>query len=133
MVPDESKTTALSPEAVQLHRTDQRYLTLRTLFRCGLGAFVAWTALKAVEALAGQSTSVAMTLIFSVLFEFKLAIAITLAGCCAIWALLERSLRRKKVASLQGRIRSLESGIDPNRTSSGLTPGGKTNPLDRRS
>ncbi len=47
-----------------------------------------------------------------------------------VWAILERSLRLKKVASMQKHILELEKRLDPNRTSSMLTHKGETNPED---
>ena len=41
-----------------------------------------------------------------------------------LWAFLERSGRKRKTAKLTGRITELETIIDPNRSSSGLSPTG---------
>lgn len=49
-------------------------------------------------------------------------------GCAYGW--YERKLRQKSVDRLHGRIKHLETDIDPNRTSSGLTTRGETNPRD---
>ncbi len=43
-----------------------------------------------------------------------------------LYGWLQRRLRYKKTENLQGRIKSLELQLDPNRTSSGLTPKGET-------
>ncbi len=43
-----------------------------------------------------------------------------------IYGLIQRELRRRKTAYLQGRIVRLEQQIDPGRTSSGLTTRGET-------
>ena len=48
-----------------------------------------------------------------------------------MWAVAERWLRHRKVSTMQTRIIELELAIDPKRTSSGLTRGGRTNPRDR--
>ena len=46
------------------------------------------------------------------------------------WAVCERALRRRMVSKMESRIKELELSIDPNRTTSGLTIHGKTNPND---
>jgi hypothetical protein len=95
--------------------------------------FVAWVAFGAIRTFAGQSTelSVALSLALTALFEIKFVAAITLAGSCAVWAVAERIVRRWKTDQLARRIRELETEIDPNRSTSGLTSTGRTNPRDR--
>src|ERR1700722_14618682 len=113
--------------------TDQVFRTVRTLIRCGTVAIIAYWAFQALEALAGQDTklSIALSLVFTALVDIKFAAAVSLAGGTTAWAVLERRLRLQKVDSLQGRIKQLEQMIDPNRSSSGLTTQGQTNPQDR--
>lgn len=53
-----------------------------------------------------------------------------LALVSIIWALRERRLRQEKTEYLTNRIRTLESYIDPQRTSSNLATTGKTHPED---
>ena len=54
-----------------------------------------------------------------------------IAVVAALYGLLERELRRRKTAYLQGRITKLEEQIHPGRTSSGLTARGETNRMDQ--
>ena len=86
---------------------------------------------QAISALAGQETHVLVETALSVFAEFDLAISIALTGLAAAWAVLERSLRHRKVEYLQDRIRMLETSIDPRRSTSNLTTKGKTNPEDK--
>ena len=51
----------------------------------------------------------------------------------ALWAILERSLRKRKTKKLTKRIEHLETKLDPQRTSSGLLSTGDTHPNDERS
>ena len=122
-----------SQERVQLYATDQLYRTIRTAIRGGVAVAIFYFAFHAVEALAGQDTnlSVAMTLVLSAFADFRFAFAITLGGAGAAWAMVERSLRHRKVDYMQGRIKELEGRLDPSRSSSGLTTAGKTNPRDK--
>jgi hypothetical protein len=118
----------------EVRRIDQRYTTLRTLIRCVAGIVLAYFMFHSVEAFAGKSTEVSMAfaLVVNALVEFKFIAAITLAGVASAWAVVERWLRHRTVKSMQDRIRSLENEIDPNRSTSGLTPTGETNPRDVR-
>jgi hypothetical protein len=50
----------------------------------------------------------------------------TIAVVAILYGLVERELRRRKTAYLQGRIAKLESKIDPDRSSSGLNKRGET-------
>jgi hypothetical protein len=113
--------------------TDQLYRTIRTLIRSATVATIFYWGFQCLQVLAGQDTklSIAVSLVFSALADIKFAAALTMAGSTTAWAIMERTLRHRKVDSMQGRIRQLEQMIDPNRTSSGLTTQGKTHPRDR--
>jgi hypothetical protein len=113
-----------------IERTEQLFATWRTAIRTGGWCFTAYMAAEAITALAGQSTNVAVTATLSLLADLKFVLSITLAGAATAWALAERNLRHRKVEQMQGRIRALETACDPGRTSSELTPKGKTNPKD---
>jgi hypothetical protein len=112
---------------------DQGFRTLRTLIWALTVAFIFYTASRSVEALAGHDTklSVALSVIFDALVDLKFVFAISLAGAGVAWGVIERAVRLRKVDYMQGRIKELEERIDPNRTSSGLTTRGTTNPRDR--
>jgi hypothetical protein len=84
-----------------------------------------------VISVAGLETIIAVKLAF--LADFRFSIAIALSVFASGWAIGERVLRHRKVEYFQSRIKLLETRIDPNRTSSGLTPMGKTNPKDKLS
>lgn len=116
---------------VELARIDQLWRTVRTLIRSVAAVAGIYLAAKALAPLAGKETIVSLAL--SVAADFKFAVSIVLGGIAAAWAVVERSLRHRKTEYLQARIRELETQIDSNRSSSGLTPKGKTNPADRRS
>lgn len=47
-----------------------------------------------------------------------------------VWGFLERRLRLRKVETMQAHIKKLEIRLDPNRSTSGLTSAGQTNPRD---
>jgi hypothetical protein len=103
--------------------------TARTLIRtCGVVTAI-YICRGFLSAIAGKETILALKLSF--LADIRFAIAVSLAVAASGWALAERWLRHRKVESMQGRIRDLELKIDPNRTTTGLTPKGKTNPRDK--
>jgi hypothetical protein len=121
--------SAKSAERIELYRIDQRYKTCRTLLRCLFGVGAVFYLHDIFSVLAGETTKLAFEL--SVLADVRLVLTLTLTGCAAAWGAIERTLRYRKVEQLQGRIKELELRIDPRRTSSGLTPKGKTNPRDK--
>lgn len=86
---------------------------------------------KALSAFAGEETrfSVFLSLLAS---EAPFCTISVVLGCGGGWyGWRQRQLRGKTIDRLQGRIRDLETNIDPNRTSSGLTTFGQTHPTDR--
>jgi len=111
----------------------EKYRTARTGIRALGFVTVFYFGFRAIEAMAGQDTSIsiALSLIFTAFSELKFFFALSLAGLLGAWGVAERYLRHRKVEFLQGRIKSLETTIDPQRTSSQLTIEGKTNPRDR--
>lgn len=118
---------------LDLRRVDQWYLTLRTAIRGGCAVAVAYFGFEALKHFAGESTrvDVALSLFLSAIAEMKVFALLSLTGAACAWGFLERALRHRKVERMQGRIRELETLIDPNRSSSGLTPAGRTHPEDR--
>lgn len=115
--------------ALAHHRLDLIYSLFRTLIIGGSCAGVVYLLPPVIEPLAGKNTLLALNLAF--LGDIKFVVSIGLTGCAAGWAVVERTLRHRKVEYLQGRIRELEERIDPARTSSRLTTKGKTNPEDK--
>jgi hypothetical protein len=117
-------------ERLEFNRINQRYSTIRTLVRAAGVVLVVFFMSQTLKSLSGQATSVIVSATLSLFADVKFALAITLAGAASVWAVAERMLRRRKVEYMQGRIRELEMRIDPNRTTSGLTTRGMTNPRD---
>ena len=113
----------------ELAQTAEIYATIRTGLRWAGAAACIFVSSYVIEPLAGENT--ALSIAVSLLADIKFAVAVSLAGGAVAWAAVERALRHRKTENLQGRIRELETYIDPDRSTSGLTPKGKTNPKDK--
>jgi hypothetical protein len=109
---------------------EQIYGTIRIGLRCGMWVLVARYGYLAIDALSGKSTAVVLSWGLAVIADWRVSISVTLTGFAALWALLERRVRQRTVERLHRRIREVETIIDPNRSSSSLTPRGTTNPRD---
>jgi hypothetical protein len=119
---------------LELHRLDQQYHTMRTAIRGAFWLGAAYFGFGTIGQFAGRSTDVdlALSLVITALIELKVMIAIVMTGAACAWAAIERTLRHRTIAKMQGRIRQLETNIDPQRSTSSLTPTGQTNPADKR-
>lgn len=90
----------------------------------------AYFAYKSVSALAGRTTIA--SIIVRVLGQLRLpeilGSGVGLVG--VVYGLGQRSLRRRNIRRLAKAKQELETRLDPDRTSSGLTPLGTTRPED---
>lgn len=128
MTPRIPPTSARNDVILDRERINQRYALARTVVRTAGVVAAVYFVSQQIASLAGEQTMVAIEL--AILGDFKFVASITLAGAAAVWAIVERRLRYRKVEYMQGRIRELEQKIDPRRSSSGLTLKGTTNPRD---
>ena len=117
-------------ERLALARIEERYRTVRTLVKAVSWVGAVYLAREIVQVLAGETTRLVFEL--SVLADVRFALTLTLAGAATTWAIVERVVRHRKVEQMSGRIKELETRLDPSRSSSGLTPKGKTNPKDKK-
>lgn len=116
---------------VTMNRDSQVYKTARRLGLYILIGFCMWQARLAIDALAGRTTSVYFQGLLSLAAEFHIQILVTVTVGAIAWALVERYLRQRMIARLSELNAKLEMQRDPKRSSSGLTPHGKTHPRDR--
>jgi hypothetical protein len=123
-------TSQRSAGTLALYRTEQRHKTVRFALRYGAFCFLALMSYRAIDRLAGQETSVLISLLIDVFADLKFVFALSVSGVSVAWAMTERIIRKKTVKRLHSRIKKLEIHIDPKRTSSGLTDEGDTNPDD---
>jgi hypothetical protein len=115
--------------AFELYRVDARYSTARTAIRWFFAVLIVGAIGWALQPFAGKNTAV--TFFLSFVADLKFVFSVTVALGAAGWALIERGLRYHKTKYLQDRIKKLETEIDPQRSTSGLTRTGRTNPKDR--
>jgi hypothetical protein len=120
--------SARSHERLSLARIEERYRTLRLAIKAAGWVAGIYIFREIAQSLAGESTRFELSVLADVKFAFTLSLAV---GGCA-WGAIERVLRHRKVEQMSGRIKELETRLDPNRSSSGLTPRGKTNPKDKK-
>ncbi|HTW33875.1 MAG TPA: hypothetical protein VMD53_04585 [Rhizomicrobium sp.] len=127
----DNSVLATAADKLALQRLLQTHATIRTVVRWVAIVAIAGVAEQGVAALAGHSTSVIVSMALGLFADLKFSLLVTWAGGATFWAFLERNLRKRKVENMQGRIRSLEQRLDPNRSTSGLLPDGSTNPRDK--
>lgn len=115
------------------HESAQIYSTIRTAIRTVGVVVIFYFLFQCVGEFAGTSTDLAVagSFVLAALINLKFAFAIALTGLACAWGAVERYLRQRQINQFSSRIRELETTIDPNRSSSQLTPWGGTNPQDR--
>ena len=104
---------------------------LQTFIRWGIGFCIASKGFDTLVELKGTSTKLDLDIFVSLLGKnfLVVVICIAIAICSIAWALIERWLKQQVVRKL-GNTSKREIQLDPNRSSSNLTPEGKTNPED---
>ena len=100
-------------------------------FICGLLLAVAYWTREVLVAYAGKSTLADIAIRLAAELHIDRALAYLFGSGGILYGLRQRSLRQRNLRRLTPRAHELERRIDPNRTSSGLTPSGTTNPKDR--
>ena len=102
----------------------------KTLIKFGTLAFWGFCLWQIAFVLAGKVTLADIGIGFLGSFTISNSVALLFGGGGVIYAIRERRNRIKELQKYSKRTILLEQRIDPNRTSSNLTPKGETNPLD---
>ena len=109
--------------------------TIGTACRWGGAAVIVYYLYKSVEAVAGRVTVANVDIAldpFATRWPVRVCLALGALGVIgSLYGWRERRLRRTTIERLQRRNQTLEKLIDPNRTSSELTPRGDTRPEDK--
>jgi hypothetical protein len=114
----ESDNVLIMRLGTEVDRSAQRWRTARTLLWVLLIGFC-------VHSLAGKTTVLNSAIDWSFkanIGKYVLGLIVLITGGGWWW---ERGLRLREVSSLTTRIKELETGVDPNRGSSGLTLEGR--------
>jgi hypothetical protein len=115
----------------RFHITDQIFRTLRTTIRGAYGIVWAYIAFLMIQSLAGQTTSVLVTILIEAFVNLRFVGVAAVVAALAGWGYGERQIRKRHTDRWHRRVRELEQIIDPNRSTSTLTPRGDTNPRER--
>ncbi len=103
----------------------------KQVLQTALTGWIFWTIYLDIRELAGKETEASFLFQYFISKDNDYGMPWIIAGAALLYARVERSFRLKKTKQLTERIQELERRIDPNRSSSGLTPTGETNPNDR--
>lgn len=120
-----------SKDIVHIRLIDQVAATTRTITRSAAAVACVFFFSRAVTAFAGQSTSVLVQLVFAMLADVRFVFALGTAAVALVVAYWQYRLRQRTIKRFHPRLKELEAMLDPNRSSSSLTPSGETNPSDR--
>jgi hypothetical protein len=101
------------------------------IFPWGSLVAIFWLLHLMVDQLAGRVTMAQLGMSFMGSIRVPDAVLLVFGGSAGGWAFRERNLRRKKIAEMSDHIQHLESLVDSNRTTSGLTRRGTTRPEDK--
>lgn len=102
----------------------------RTLLICATVAFCFYEIADSLRAFAGQATFASLTLRILASIVFKWVVTISVSGISLALYLRERHQHERTRERLTKRITALEKQIDPSRSSSQLTPRGRTRKED---
>lgn len=138
-LPLANSTRVLTKQHIELARVkhhtyakliDLGFGWLRTLVRAGAWCFVGWCLYRAIYSLAGQNTHLNAVVSAAVKFGADKWAAYIVATLCGVGYVHERRLRQSSNREQGTYIRSLESKLDPGRTTSQLTSTGRPSKED---
>lgn len=93
---------------------------------------IAFVFQKSVSSFAGRYTFAQIGMTFLGDFRISETVAYLFGAGGVFYGVKRHRLQQKNVERMAGRIAELERGIDPKRSSSRLTPRGKTRPEDKQ-
>lgn len=104
--------------------------SVRVLLVCVSAVCIVYLLAHAIESLAGKQTDASILVNLLGKLEISVLLSWAVGGAGLMYGRSQNRLRKRTIERLHGRIKDLESEIDPGRTSSKLTPRGETNPED---
>jgi len=104
--------------------------SIRVLLICAAAVAITYLLGHAIESLSGKETDA--NIIVSLLGKIEISVVLSwvVGAAGVVYGRSQMKLRKATIERLHGRIKSLEEGIDPGRTTSKLTKSGDTNPGD---
>lgn len=121
---------SLTDKQIRMFVIDRTYDLGSLLVRSIFWAFVTYYIYRSIAVLAGQVTVASVWVSFITKASHGGAARWIFTALLAGWGFIERAFRKQNIRRMSARIKNLESQIDPQRTSSGLTPSGDTHPGD---
>ncbi len=113
----------------RLYIIDRAFDIVRLVLFLSFAGFVVYRTGLTIQAFAGKTTDADVLIGFiSGGSGITITISATLNLGLLMWGLGERRLRGRLIRQFAERPRELEHRLDPNRSSSGLTPDGRTPP-----
>jgi hypothetical protein len=114
-----------------LRGIDGFFAVMRTVVIAGAAVALGWSARDVLVAFAGKETvaDLALTLLVNLQADRWFAYLFGVGGVG--YGVVQRQLRRRNIKRMTGHNAEVERLVHPGRTSSGLTPEGKTRPEDR--
>ena len=119
-------------EFLKFHKQEKIADVISLLIKCVTIIICFGFLFLSVKVLAGQNTWAEITVNFLGNIKVSQIIAWIFGGGAIIYGKNQKKLRRDTVEFFEGRVRSLEAQIDPNRSSSDLTQRGDTSPEDEQ-
>lgn len=121
---------AASGHLIRLRIIDAIDANLRLIIKYGFLAIVAGFSYESIAVLAGKHTFADIGIKFLSDVRIANSVGYVVGGAGLAYGRRQKKLKEDTIQQLAPRIKELEAAIDPNRSSSGLTPHGRTRPED---
>lgn len=118
--------------AYRVNLVDQIYDLARLVAKCITWISCIGLASYFLSKAFGQSTNVKISWVVEFLGDIKFQVSLALTGAAAVWAIVERRLRKNVVKQLAPYKKYREEALDRDRLSSTISQDGTTSKKDRR-
>jgi hypothetical protein len=105
---------------------------IQVLVPWGSAVAIAYFVYLSLRSLVGHYTFADIGLSFLGDFKISEGLAYIFGTGGVVYGVKQKKLRERNIERTAGRIKDYETAIDPNRTSSRLTPQGRTRPEDKK-
>lgn len=124
-------TESLDKQSVNVYLWSRLIDLASASVRYAMYCVVAYFTFRSITVLAGKQTDASFIVKLLMSKDNDYGIPWIVAVVSVVWGVGQTVLRRRKTQYFQSRITELEKRLDPNRSSSGLTVTGVTNPRDK--